>query len=175
MRRDNVEHLLVIGGSTDVVVEQNIVRAPQRDQAQRGPLTADAGRGAAPDATWNESESRNDALDPYEAQPVPEPPVLRAPPPRPSLGDEARRATPPMPDRAPLFPERATERSRDPLAGFAPEPPTRPEPRTEPRLELPSRPAPRPEPPRENPRPPMPPMRSGEKITRAAPVAHADP
>src|SRR3954468_16197563 len=27
IRRDNVEHLLMIGGPTDVVVEQNIVRA----------------------------------------------------------------------------------------------------------------------------------------------------
>src|SRR6201990_2340458 len=36
VRRDNVEHLLMIGGPTDVVVETNIVRAhnamPQRDQ-----------------------------------------------------------------------------------------------------------------------------------------------
>ena len=33
IRRDNVEHLLIIGGPTDVVVEQNIVRATaaQRD------------------------------------------------------------------------------------------------------------------------------------------------
>ena len=35
IRRDNVEHLLMIGGPTDVVVEQNIVRAisAQRDKA----------------------------------------------------------------------------------------------------------------------------------------------
>jgi hypothetical protein len=140
VRRDNVEHLLVIGGSTDFVVEQNIVRAPQREAAvPRGPLAADAGR-PAPDATWSESESRSDILDPYEAQPAPEPPTLR--PPRSSLGDEARRPAPPsMPDRAPLFPERAApERSRDPLAGFTPEPPPRPEPRPEPRIEMPSRP-----------------------------------
>src|SRR3982074_591030 len=33
VRRDNVEHLLMIGGPTDIVVEQNIVRAmPARDQ-----------------------------------------------------------------------------------------------------------------------------------------------
>ncbi len=39
VRRDNVEHLLMIGGPTDVVVEPNIVRSmPQRDQApQRSP------------------------------------------------------------------------------------------------------------------------------------------
>src|SRR5436309_14290306 len=34
VRRDNIEHLLMIGGPTDIVVEQNIVRAmPARDQA----------------------------------------------------------------------------------------------------------------------------------------------
>ena len=33
VRRDNVEHLLMIGGPTDIVVEPNIVRAmPGRDQ-----------------------------------------------------------------------------------------------------------------------------------------------
>jgi len=31
IRRDNIEHLLMIGGPTDVVVEQNIVRAAGRD------------------------------------------------------------------------------------------------------------------------------------------------
>src|ERR1700728_3921647 len=33
VRRDNIEHLLMIGGPTDIVVEPNIVRAtPGRDQ-----------------------------------------------------------------------------------------------------------------------------------------------
>ena len=36
VRRDNIEHLLMIGGPTDIVVEPNIVRAmPGRDQAPR--------------------------------------------------------------------------------------------------------------------------------------------
>jgi len=36
VRRDNVEHLLMIGGPTDIVVEPNIVRAsPARDQMQQ--------------------------------------------------------------------------------------------------------------------------------------------
>ncbi len=34
IRRDNVEHLLMIGGPTDVVVEPNIVRAGARDVAR---------------------------------------------------------------------------------------------------------------------------------------------
>src|SRR5256885_16196930 len=44
VRRDNIEHLLMIGGPTDVVVESNIVRAtagrdqmPQRPSVGAGP------------------------------------------------------------------------------------------------------------------------------------------
>src|SRR5471030_1534913 len=38
VRRDNVEHLLMIGGPTDIVVEPNIVRAmPSRDQLPQRP------------------------------------------------------------------------------------------------------------------------------------------
>ena len=36
IRRDNVEHLLMIGGPTDVVVEQNIVRAISATARQGG-------------------------------------------------------------------------------------------------------------------------------------------
>src|SRR5215471_15494520 len=45
IRRDNVEHLLMIGGPTDIVVEPNIVRAAAtRDTAppSRGPGVAEA-------------------------------------------------------------------------------------------------------------------------------------
>ena len=38
VRRDNIEHLLMIGGPTDIVVEPNIVRAmPGRDQLPSRP------------------------------------------------------------------------------------------------------------------------------------------
>src|ERR1700719_5242223 len=38
VRRDNIEHLLMIGGPTDIVVEPNIVRAmPARDQMPQRP------------------------------------------------------------------------------------------------------------------------------------------
>ena len=41
VRRDNVEHLLMIGGPTDIVVEPNIVRAmPGRDQLPPRPAVA---------------------------------------------------------------------------------------------------------------------------------------
>ena len=43
IRRDNVEHLLMIGGPSDVVIEPNIVRAgaPVRDVPARQPAAAD--------------------------------------------------------------------------------------------------------------------------------------
>ena len=43
VRRDNVEHLLMVGGPTDVVVEPNIVRAvaaPREATAARAPAPA---------------------------------------------------------------------------------------------------------------------------------------
>ena len=59
VRRDNVEHLLMIGGPTDVVVEPNIVRSTsQRDQApQRGPVGTELPTPArlSPDV-WPETE-----------------------------------------------------------------------------------------------------------------------
>ena len=113
VRRDNVEHLLMIGGPTDIVVEPNIVRAT----AGAGSDAATAGRRARtaprlaplPDAGWPDGEAaRSDAFDHAEPQ-MPEPPPR---PVRPSFADEVRRpAPPPMP-----------ERRSDPLAGFAPEP-----------------------------------------------------
>ena len=40
VRRDNIEHLLMIGGPTDIVVEPNIVRATTRDQMSPRPAVA---------------------------------------------------------------------------------------------------------------------------------------
>jgi flagellar protein FliO/FliZ len=109
VRRDNIEHLLMIGGPTDIVVEANIVRATAaRDQIPRngGPTELPARSTPLPEAAiWTD----NDPLDLPEQQ-MPEP----APRPvRPAFADEVRRP-----------PER-----RDPLTGFAPEPlTTRPQP-----------------------------------------------
>src|SRR5512133_4297864 len=60
VRRDNVEHLLMIGGPTDIVVEPNIVRAT----AARDPMAARPGAGAEPaprlpplaESGWNEGD-----------------------------------------------------------------------------------------------------------------------
>ena len=119
VRRDNVEHLLMIGGPSDIVVEPNIVRAmPNRDQMAPRPAVGEQPPRIAPlpDAAWNDeaareaarSDSRStDAFDHAEPQ-MPEPPPRPA---RPAFADEIRRpAPPPMP-----------ERRSDPLTGFAPE------------------------------------------------------
>ncbi|MBR0718621.1 flagellar biosynthetic protein FliO [Bradyrhizobium liaoningense] len=162
VRRDNVEHLLMIGGPTDIVVEPNIVRAaPSRDQLPQRPGSAEPPRLAPmPDAGgWDESP-RPESLDLPEPQ-MPEPPPRPA---RPSFADEVRRPAPAL-----------AERRNDPLAGFTaepiaprperelrPEPPIPPRvPRSEPMMPRPPRgnepPAPR-EAPREAPR--VPPVRA---------------
>src|SRR5579859_7832354 len=111
VRRDNIEHLLMIGGPTDIVVEPNIVRAaPSRDQLPPRPAVASPDMqtriAPLPDASgWGDGEAaRGESFD-HEPQ-MPEPPPR---PPRPAFADEARR------------PQRA-ERPADPLAGFSPEP-----------------------------------------------------
>ena len=127
VRRDNVEHLLMIGGPSDIVVEPNIVRAiPGRDQM--APRPAVAGEqppriAPLPDTGWNEDA----AFDHAEPQ-MPEPPPRPA---RPSFADEVRRPSPPpMAERRP---DPRNDQRNDSLASFAPEPmASRPEPRPDP-------------------------------------------
>jgi flagellar protein FliO/FliZ len=120
VRRDNVEHLLMIGGPTDIVVEPNIVRAmPSREQLpQRTAVSAPEPSprvAPLPDAAWADSDGPG--FDHAEPQ-MPEPPPR---PVRPSFADEVRRP-------APTLAERRGEAMRsepmrgDPLSGFAPEP-----------------------------------------------------
>jgi flagellar protein FliO/FliZ len=162
VRRDNVEHLLMIGGPSDIVVEPNIVRAmPGRDQMAPRPAVGEQPPRIAPlpDAAWSDEGAREaaradlrstDAFDHHPEPQMPEPPPR---PSRPSFADEVRRQAPPIP-----------ERRSDPLTGFAPEslgtraePATPRLPRTEPMLPRPPRPS---EPPK------APPVRAPE---RAAP------
>jgi len=112
VRRDNVEHLLMIGGPTDIVVEPNIVRAmPGRDQLPPRPGLPEPQLRAAPvpeAAGWGDGDGqRSDGSDHAEPQ-MPEPPPR---PSRPPFADEIRRSAS----------ERRLERG-DPLAGFTPEP-----------------------------------------------------
>ena len=135
VRRDNVEHLLMIGGPSDIVVEPNIVRAmPARDQMSPRPAVGEQPPRIAPlpDAAWNDGETARaesrttEAFDHAEPQ-MPEPPPRPA---RPAFVDELRRPVPPP----------VPERRSDPLTGFAPESLGRPESRPE------LRPEPRPDP-----------------------------
>jgi flagellar protein FliO/FliZ len=124
VRRDNIEHLLMIGGPTDIVVEPNIVRAtPARDALPQRPASAEVPPRIAPlpEPAWNDAD---DGFPHPEPQ-MPEPPPRPA---RPAFADEMRRPSPPP------MPMPAPERRAEPLAGFAPEPMAR-EPRPEPRLE----------------------------------------
>ena len=171
VRRDNIEHLLMIGGPTDIVVEPNIVRAmPGREQMP--PRAAVGGAepppriAPLPDAGWPDEGQRSDMFDHAEPQ-MPEPPPR---PSRPSFADEVRRPAPPMPGR-----NERVERA-DPLAGFAPEPlGGRPEPRPELRPEpMPSRVTSRsepmmPRPPRPEPPKAPPPIRAPERAAAPPP------
>ena len=170
VRRDNIEHLLMIGGPTDIVVEPNIVRAmPGRDQlpprpAVGSPEPQQARIAPLPDVgSWSDVDSaRAEPFDHPEPQ-MPEPPPR---PVRPSFADEVRR---------PAAAERRIE--RDPLAGFAPEPMGgRPEPRPELRGEpMPSRVTSRNEPPlmpripRPSEAPKPPPVRAPERAVAPPP------
>jgi hypothetical protein len=161
VRRDNIEHLLMIGGPTDIVVEPNIVRAtPGRDQVPPRPGLPEPQVRVAPQAEvagWMNGEShRGEAFEHGEPQ-MPEPPPR---PVRPSFADEARR----------VAPERRADRSErnDALTGFAPEPING---RAEPRVE----PAP-PRMPRGEPLVPRPAREAGKPVFRnAAERAPAQP
>jgi len=164
VRRDNVEHLMMIGGPTDVVVEANIVRAApatvREPVAPRIPAPGEGLERALPlaEATSNGSwplQPEAPALPvrpPAPArrgpriEPIPEEPINAAPPhaepiPRPqrealtALADDLAAVVPPAAPVTPLPP-----RSR-------PSPPTRMqpvEPRSEHRAEPPRPPAPPP-------------------------------
>ena len=175
VRRDNVEHLLMIGGPSDIVVEPNIVRATAaRDQMSPRPAVGEQPPRIAPlpDAAWSDGEAaRSDArpADPFDHG-EPQMPEPSPRPTRPSFVDEVRRpAAPPIP-----------ERRSDPLAGFAPEPiggrqELRPESRPDPVVPRLARAEPLiPRPPRasEPPKAP-PPIRAPERA--AAPTPPAPP
>src|SRR5215472_12072090 len=156
IRRDNVEHLLIIGGPTDVVVEQNIVRAAaalREATSPRPPAAADTLPRAVPlseDSMWPLEPEPAAKVEPAaKAEPAARvEPSLRAEPrpstameepmlwpgERPSLEPEAPPVPPPVPPPAPAPRERKL-RTADPLAGLAeelsripgaPEPPEQP-------------------------------------------------
>ena len=152
VRRDNIEHLLMIGGPTDIVVEPNIVRAMTgRDPMPQRPPVGGAEPpppriAPLPDApNWTDSDS--DHAEPQMPEPPPRPL-------RPSFADDLRRPA-----------AAAPERRSDPLTGFTPEPLSgRPEPHSETMpLRMPSRNEPMiPRMPRPSEAPKPPPLRAPE-------------
>ena len=164
VRRDNVEHLLMIGGPSDIVVEPNIVRAmPNREQMAPRPAVGEQPPRIAPlpDVAWNDEAAKSDSrsTDDHHAEPqMPEPPPRPA---RPTFADDIRRpAPPPMP-----------ERRSDPLTGFAPESISgRPEPgpprlgRNEPLMPRPQRELPK-----------VPPVREAPPIREVLPGRESSP
>lgn len=112
IRRDNVEHLLMIGGPTDVVVEQNIVR------------------GAAPSSTREPTRTEPQVREPSVREPSVREPSSREPSSRQSV-TPAENAWPlqpagePTPVAAPR-PYRAAAAAEEPW--LAPEPGARPRP-----------------------------------------------
>jgi hypothetical protein len=171
VRRDNIEHLIMIGGPTDIVVESTIVRAQTRDLLPQRPGVIAAELPPRlpplPDAARSEGEgARSEGFDHHEPQ-MPEPPPR---PVRPSFAEEARRPPAPAPS------ERRSEPLRgDPLAGFAAEPlGSRPEPRPEPmppRVTRTEPMMPRPQRSSEPPKPPPPPpVRAPERAAAPPPI-----
>jgi hypothetical protein len=179
VRRDNVEHLLMIGGPSDIVVEPNIVRAmPNRDQMAPRPAVGEQPPRIAPlpDTAWNDEAAKADArstdgFDHHVEPQMPEPPPRPA---RPNFADDLRRPAPPtMP-----------ERRADPLTGFTPEsinggraepgPPRMP--RGEPLMPRPQREVPKAPPVREvSPARETPPLPMREAAREAPPVREAPP
>ena len=162
IRRDNVEHLLMIGGPTDVVVETNIVRAGAVREAAPGrqPAAADTLPRPVPlDETGNwplqpepahapQGAPRRasplpldepDVAWPEEAEPAPMPRKARALDPLAGLAAELSRNPPdPAPATAPM--PRVTRGPREHAREHAREAPLREPPLREPPLrEMPSR------------------------------------
>jgi flagellar protein FliO/FliZ len=114
VRRDNVEHLLMIGGPNDVVVESSIIRAearegrPARDREQ--PAIGGLSWPAGPAATEGPAEPAPEAAraavpepppPPIPVVPPPRPQPAAPPPPEPALEPAATDSSPPAPPPSP--------------------------------------------------------------------------
>jgi hypothetical protein len=160
IRRDNVEHLMMIGGPNDVVVEPNIVRASARDSREPG-------RDVRPPEPAPRSFPVAENGGSWPLQPAVEPPPVAPVAPRPVRGnvpEEPWVPSEPPASREPTM--RETPRRADSLAGigaseFASKMSTefdfsglRPAPAPAPRAETPAV-APTVTPPEESPQPPQ--------------------
>jgi hypothetical protein len=104
IRRDHVEHLIMIGGPNDLVVESDIVRSPPMSgEGRRDPVVAPSPTMAAPP-----SKPAPAPKLPSEADSVAPPLDLRP--------------TPPMPRANPMAPPPRAPEVKPPLAPSPPEP-----------------------------------------------------
>ena len=113
VRRDNVEHLIMIGGPTDILIEANIVRG----QAANRDVAAARGTGAT------EALTRTVPLEDVAANAWPLAPEPGTPRPRPAAVEDALQwnvpAEPVVPMPAPAPARRTARQQADTLAGLA--------------------------------------------------------
>jgi hypothetical protein len=126
VRRDNVEHLLMIGGPTDVVVEANIVRA-----IAANPRDVTVARSPAMDSLPRTIPLPENGNGAWPLQPEPMTPT--APSPRAMPKFEQTPKFEPLPEEPAAFPlqpasETSTKPQRDTLAALADELSTKPVP-----------------------------------------------
>lgn len=136
VRRDDVEHLILIGGPSDVVVEQNIRLVPQARRPVADDHAGDVLIQPQPEARQAPPQPRAAPVAPPAApRPVPQPPPAAQQPPPPAAQQPVRAVTPqpaPRPAQAPLPPVSAPQiaaptpaQQRDPRLSY-PERPTNP-------------------------------------------------
>jgi flagellar protein FliO/FliZ len=118
IRRDNVEHLLMIGGPTDVVVEPGIVRAAAAREATPAPRPATAAETLPRPAVLGEGTTWPSQAEPPAARPprIPMPAPATAPA---AVAEEEEPELAPAPPPPPA--PRRQLRAVDPLAGLAAE------------------------------------------------------
>lgn len=136
IRRDNIEHLLMIGGPTDVVIEPNIVRAASGRDTAREPA-----RPAAPSEPAVRAVSAAETAWPL--QPASEPPPVASPRPHRAPATEEP-WLPPEPGGRPRPPDSLSGLAAELSSKLTPPPePTVPAvERPEPRVTTPAEPAP---------------------------------
>jgi hypothetical protein len=117
LRRDNVEHLMMIGGPTDVVVEANIVHAPT---PVRHPPRAPVATDTLPAPVPLDEGSMWPLQPEAAAAPLVKPPALDAaarPPARVAEGDT--QGSPAAPPPLQPAPQRRTTQTQEPLVSLA--------------------------------------------------------
>lgn len=163
IRRDNIEHLIMIGGPTDIVVESNIVRGQNARETvpARGTNAAEPLARTVPladEPTW-----------PLQPEPAPRP--VRTPRPAPAFEDNLQWPSAPEPKVPAAAAAKRPQRTGDTLAGLAAELSSRPAGQFEPDAPsvAPVRPAPKMEPKIEPRMEPKPDVKAEPKLDIPAP------